>query len=61
MLIIYFFVPEYVLLLNHKKLEIKTYNSKSICDQFVNSFDFSPFPTQELNINFKEEILVMDI
>ncbi len=36
-----FFVPEYVLLLNNNKLEIRTYHSKEKCDEFVDAFNFS--------------------
>ena len=36
-----FFVPEYVLLLNNGILEVQTYESKEICDQFIQGFNFS--------------------
>ena len=47
-----FFVPEYVFLLNNQELEVQTYNSKEICDDFVKSFNFSDLLIDEVKINF---------
>ncbi|MEC7646585.1 MAG: anthranilate synthase component I family protein [Bacteroidota bacterium] len=48
-----FFVPEYILLLNNDKLEIKTYHSKEKSDEFVNAFNFA-----EISRSFKEGFLI---
>ena len=48
-----FFVPEYVLLLHEKKLEIQTYYSKDICDKFVKSFNFSNLTICKLDLSFQ--------
>ena len=38
---LFFFIPEYVILLNNDILEIQTYHSKDLSDKFVKSFNFS--------------------
>ena len=50
---LYFFVPEYVLLLNNERLEIQTYHSKDICDQFVKAFNFADLSNCNLEVNFR--------
>ncbi len=49
---LFFFVPEYVILLNNDILEIQTYHSKDICDKFVQSFNFSAPPGSYSEIEF---------
>lgn len=48
---LFFFVPEYVLLLKDGKLEIQTYNSQHQCDQFVKSFNFTDLSTPNIEIS----------
>ena len=50
---LFFFIPEYVILLNDNKLEIKTHNSKELCSQFVKNFNDSDFPRINSKIHFK--------
>ena len=40
---LFFFIPEYVLLLNNGVLEVQTYESKESCDRFIQGFNFSDF------------------
>lgn len=47
-----FFIPEYVMLLNDNKLEIKTYNSKESCKQFVKKFNISDLTKNNSTIQF---------
>ena len=47
-----FFIPEYVMLLKDNKLEIKTYNSKESCDQFVKRFNISDLKKNNSVIHF---------
>ena len=47
-----FFIPEYVLLLNHERLEIQTYHSKDSCDHFVKEFNFSDLSNCTAEVNF---------
>ncbi len=53
---LFFFIPEYVLVLNNDQLEIQTYHSKDSCDEFVKAFNFSdiPFNSLEINLNRRE-------
>lgn len=53
---LFFFIPEYVLVLNNNQLEIQTYHSKDSCDEFVKAFNFSdiPFNSLEINLNRRE-------
>ena len=48
---LFFFIPEYVLLLKDGKLEIQTYNSQHQCDQFVKSFNFTDLSTPNIEIS----------
>ena len=47
-----FFIPEYVMLLKDNKLEIKTYNLKESCDQFVKRFNISDLKKNNSVIHF---------
>ena len=49
-----FFIPEYVFLLKDGELEVQTENKKSVCDEFVKSFNFCDFPSSSVNVNFKQ-------
>ena len=49
---LFFFTPEYVLLLNNDILEIQTYHSKEKCDKFVESFNYSDLPDSTLEVEF---------
>ena len=48
---LFFFIPEYVLLLKDGKLEIQTYNSQHQCDQFVKAFNFTDLSTPNIEIS----------
>ena len=48
---LFFFIPEYVLLLKDDKIEIQTYNSQYKCDQFVQAFNFTDLLNPNLDIS----------
>jgi len=50
-----FFVPQYVLLLNNGVLEVQTYHSKDICNQFVYAFDSSDLPRYNNKVHLTRE------